>query len=73
VRREVAEPGPWAAGAGFLFLLGAALLALVFATIPARTLSAISMRLVERRQDIGLAMALTLAASAAIFIILVGA
>jgi hypothetical protein len=56
-----------------LLIVGAALLALVFATLPARLLHAVSTRLVERRQDIGLAMALALAASATVFIIVVGA
>jgi len=71
--RRATEARLSAAGAGFLVLfLGGALLALVLATIPARTLSAISVRLVERREDIGLAIALTMAASGAVFIILVG-
>ena len=58
---------------GLLLIVGAALLALVFATIPARVLNAVSARLAARRQDIGLAMAVGLAASAAVFIVIVGA
>ena len=43
----------------------------MFATLPPSVLGGVSERLVERRQDIGLAMALTIAASAAIFVFLV--
>jgi hypothetical protein len=60
-----------AAGLGALAFLGAALLGLAFATVPASVLSGISVRLVDRRQDIGLAVALTLAVSAAIFVFIV--
>jgi hypothetical protein len=59
------------AGLGALVFLGAAVVGLAFATVPASVLSGISMRLVDRRQDIGLALALTLAVSAAIFVIVV--
>ena len=71
--RGATDAGLSAAGVGLLIIVGAALLALVFATIPARVLNAVSARLAERRQDIGLAMAVGLAASAAVFIVLVGA
>jgi hypothetical protein len=60
-----------AAGLGALVFLGAALVSLAFATVPASVLSGISVRLVDRRQDIGLAMALTIAVTAAIFVIFV--
>jgi hypothetical protein len=53
---------------GFLLFLGAALLGLAFATIPANVLSGISVRLVERRQDIGLVLA-GISASAAMYVI----
>jgi hypothetical protein len=59
-----------AAGVGLLAYLGVAILGLVFATLPPSVLGSVSERLVER-QDIGLAMALTIAASAAIFVFLV--
>jgi hypothetical protein len=62
-----------AAGIGVLLFLGAVLLSLAFAVIPASVLSRISVRLVERRQDIGLAMAVTLAATGAILVIAVAA
>jgi hypothetical protein len=71
--RGATDAGLSAAGVGLLIIVGAALLALVFATIPARVLNAVSARLAERRQDIGLAMAVGLAASAALFIVIVGA
>lgn len=62
-----------AAETGLLLLLaGVLLLALVFAAIPGHTLAALSVRLVERRSDIGLAMALTVALAAAVFVVLVG-
>jgi hypothetical protein len=61
-----------AAGAALVLLLGSGLLALAFALLPARTLGAVSGLLVERRADIGLAMALTLALGAAAFVVLVG-
>jgi hypothetical protein len=51
--------------------LGAVLVGLAFATVPASVLNGISVRLVDRRQDIGLALALTLALSAAILVIVV--
>jgi hypothetical protein len=60
-----------AAGLGALVFLGAALVGLAFATVPASLLSGISVRLVDRRQDIGLAMALTIAITAAIFVLFV--
>ena len=60
-----------AAGIGLLLFLTAAVLGISLATIPASMLTRISVRLAERRQDIGVAMAATLAASAAIFIIVV--
>jgi hypothetical protein len=60
-----------AAGLGALVFLGAAVVGLAFATVPASVLSGISVRLVDRRQDIGLALALTLAVSAAIFVFVV--
>ncbi len=53
-----------------LLFLGAALLGLAFATIPASVLSGLSEQLVERRQDIGLALAVTLATCAAILVFL---
>jgi hypothetical protein len=62
-----------AAGLGALAFLGAALLGLAFATVPASVLSGISARLVDHHQDIGLAVALTLAVSAAIFVFVVAA
>ena len=61
-----------AAGAALILLLGSGLLALAFALIPARALGAVSGLLVERRADIGLALALTLALGAAAFVVLVG-
>ena len=61
-----------AAGAALILLLGSGLMALAFALIPARALGAVSGRLVERRADIGLAYALTLALGAAAFVVLVG-
>jgi hypothetical protein len=60
-----------AAGLGLLVFLGAVLVGLAFATVPASVLNGISVRLVDRRQDIGLALALTLALSAAILVIVV--
>ena len=62
-----------AAGVGLLLLLGAALLGLAFATVPASVLARVSAPFAEHRQDIGLAMALTIAASAAIFVVVVAA
>ena len=59
-----------AAGVGLLAYLGAAILGLAFATLPPSILGGVSERLVERRKDIGLAMALMIAASAAIFVFL---
>jgi hypothetical protein len=61
-----------AAAAGLLLLLGSAVLALVFASIPAPALGSISPGLVERRADIGLGLALMLAVGGGVFVILVG-
>ena len=61
-----------AAGAALILLVGSGLLALAFALMPARALGAVSGLLVERRADIGLGLALTLALGAAAFIVLVG-
>jgi len=61
-----------AAGAALILLVGSGLLALAFALMPARALGAVSGLLVERRADIGLALALTLALGAAAFVVLVG-
>ena len=63
---------PAAAGAALILLVGSGLLALAFALMPARALGAVSGLLVERRADIGLGLALTLALGAAAFIVLVG-
>jgi hypothetical protein len=62
-----------AAGIGVIVLLGAALLVLGFATIPSRTLDELSGQLAERREDIGLAIALTIALTAAVFLLFVAA
>jgi hypothetical protein len=70
--RATGGRSPSAAEAALLLLLGGAVLALVFAAVPARTLGALSAQLVERRSDIGLAMALTVALAAAVFVVLVG-
>ena len=61
-----------AAGATLILLLGSGLLALAFALIPPRALGAVSGLLVERRADIGLALALTLTFGWAAFVVLVG-
>ena len=60
-----------AAGIGLMVFLGAALLVLGFATVPSRTLDDLSGQLAERREEIGLAVALTIAFTAAVFLILV--
>jgi hypothetical protein len=60
-----------AAEVGLLLLLGAALAGLAFATVPASVLARVSAPFAEHRQDIGLALALTIAASAAIFVVVV--
>jgi hypothetical protein len=69
------DEGRFSSAAGILLflLLAAAVIGLVFATLPASTLSGISEQLVERRQDIGLAVAATLAGSAALFLIVMAA
>lgn len=56
---------------GLLLLLGTALVGLAFATVPASVLARVSAPFAEHRQDIGLALALTIAASAAIFVVVV--
>jgi hypothetical protein len=62
-----------AAGVGLFLLLAAALIGLLYATLPTSVLSGVSDRLVDRRQDIGLAVAATLAGSAALFLIVMAA
>jgi hypothetical protein len=56
-----------------LLVLAAALLALVFAAIPERMLSTVSVRLAESRKDIGLALVVATAAGALISLVLLGA
>jgi hypothetical protein len=58
-------------GALLLLLLGGAILALVYASIPKRVLANVSTQLAERRSDIGPAMALTVALGAAVLVVLV--
>jgi hypothetical protein len=62
-----------AAGVGLFLLLAAAIVGLLYATLPTSVLSGVSDRLVDRRQDIGLAVAATLAGSAALFLIVMAA
>ncbi|HXV95280.1 MAG TPA: hypothetical protein VD695_01925 [Gaiellaceae bacterium] len=71
--RATGGRSPSAAEAALLLLLGGTVLALVFAAVPARTLATVSPRLVERRADIGLAMAaVAVAVGAGILVVLVG-
>jgi hypothetical protein len=60
-------------GFALFLVLAAVLLALAFAAIPERMLSAISVRLAESRKDIGLALVLATAAGAVISLVLLGA
>ena len=64
---------PPAAGFALILFLAAVLLALAFAAIPERVLSAVSVRLAESRKDIGLALVLATAAGALISLVLLGA
>ena len=67
-----ASGSPSAVEAALFVLLGGALLALIFASIPAQTLATVSTRLVERRSDIGLGMAASVALGAALLVVLGG-
>ena len=60
-------------GIGLLLFLVAAVLGLALATMPASALSRVSEGLAERRQDVGFAVAATLATSAAIFVLVMAA
>jgi Kef-type K+ transport system membrane component KefB len=62
--------GSPALGAGFILLLAAACLALAFAAIPGRVLGTVSTRLIERRDDIGLAVVLGMTLIAVMFLVL---
>jgi hypothetical protein len=57
-------------GAGFVVLLAAACLALAFAAIPRRVLGTVAPRLTERRDDIGVAATLGVAAIAVTFLLI---
>jgi hypothetical protein len=73
VVRATGGRSPSAAEAALLLLLGGTVLALVFAAVPARTLATVSPWLVERRADIGLAMAaVAVAVGAGVLVVLVG-
>lgn len=61
------------AGVGLLFLLALVLLGAALALAPARALAAISPRLPEHRQDLGLALVLAMALGAGVFLVLVAA
>jgi hypothetical protein len=69
---STASGSPSAVEGALFFLLGGALLALVFASIPARRLATVSTRLVEHRSDIGLGMAASVALGAALLVVLGG-